>query len=477
MITVCTAAQMRAAEERYVAGHPGVDLMQVAAGHVADLARTMIAGKAGVAPGTRMSGSRVLVLVGPGNNGGDGLFAAADLGRSGAQVDLCQVIGSAHPAGLAAATSAGCRRVSLDEVAAADHDLVIDAVLGIGGRPGIPDRLAHLGRDLRRRGIPVLSVDLPSGLDADSGEVTTAVPATETMTFASRKWCHVVEPASLLCGRVHVVDIGVEQPGEPMATVDDLARWWPAPGPRDDKYSRGVVGLDTGSSTYPGAAVLGVLGALRAGAGMVRFAGPQRAADLVLSRMPSVVVGRGRVQAWVVGSGWGPDADPDRLRRRVDEGVPVVVDADALRLLSTGRMRLPAGSLLTPHAGELARLLDLSREEVSVRPRESALTAAARWGATVLLKGSVQWVAGPDGQVDVALPGPAWTAQAGSGDVLAGICGSLLAAGLSARRAALAGASIQALTADRWRGPISPDALADHLPQVIGDLTTPARRV
>jgi NAD(P)H-hydrate repair Nnr-like enzyme with NAD(P)H-hydrate dehydratase domain len=187
-----------------------------------------------------------------------------------------------------------------------------------------------------------------------------------------------------------------------------------------------------------------------------------------MHRTPSVVCAEGRVQAWVVGSGWGPGEDnAARLDRRLAEGLPTVVDADALAVLPR---RIPDGCLLTPHAGELAGMLGLERTEVESDPRGHALTAAQRYGATVLLKGSIQWVATPDGQISAALPGPAWTGQAGSGDTLAGVCGTLLAAGLPAREAALAGAGLQALTAARHPGPYSPDQLADLFPEVIGSL-------
>mgnify|MGYP001763590748 FL=1 len=277
-------------------------------------------------------------------------------------------------------------------------------------------------------------------------------------------------------------------------------RLWPVPGPGDDKYSRGVVGMDTGSSQYPGAAVLGTLGALRTGAGMVRYVGPRRPADLVLAAMPSVVLADGRVQAWVVGSGWGqgdPAANGRRLQQRCADGVPMVIDADALSLLPA---ELPDGCLLTPHAGELARMLGVDRDEVRENPRESAAEAARRFGATVLLKGAIQWVADPNGHVvepmtseildeadhpgadqmpagqtgcAAALPGPAWTGQAGSGDVLAGVCGTLLAAGVPAGWAGLLGASLQALTACRHPGPWSPDQLAEFFPEIIGAFRWP----
>lgn len=460
--TVCTADQMRRAEEAWFAAHPGVDLMAVAARAVADAAvRILEPARQG-----HRGDQRVVVLVGGGNNGGDGLFAAAHLAEWGWDVQFCPVLGHPHEAGKQAALAAGAREVGPDVVGTERICLVIDAVLGIGGRPGIPERLARLGRLLEDAGVEVLAVDLPSGLSADHGEVTSALRATHTLTFASRKWCHLAHPATTWCGEVEVADIGVEVPqADEVWTTADMAAVWPVPGPTSHKYTRGVVGMDTGSEGYPGAAVMGILGALRCGPGMVRFAGPEGARPHVVSRMPSVVCGQGRVQAWVVGSGWGDhDDNAERLERRLDDGVPVVIDADALALLPRD---LPQGCLLTPHAGELARMVGVERGEVEADPRGHCLAAAQRFGATVLLKRSLQWVATPQGRVRLALPGPAWTGQAGSGDVLAGMCGTLVAAGLEADEAALTAASLQALAASRMPGPYSPDQMADSLPGLV----------
>lgn len=477
MASVCTAEATRAAEQRWFDAHPGQDLMDIAAQAVARKAQELLLGGTvdEIMPDWAAS-QCVLVLVGGGNNGGDGLFAAAALAQRGWRVELAQVMGQPHEAGMAAALDAGCIRVSLGEVTSHSYDLAIDAVLGIGGRPGIPQSLERIDTWLRARQIPVLAVDLPSGLDANSGEVESCVHAAYTITFSSLKWCHIAHPAAHYCGELEVHDIGldfVDDDGECLDDVDEycdlaeMASLWPVPGALDDKYSRGVVGIDTGSEKFPGAAVLGVLGALRTGPGMVRFSGPSAIMAFILSRAPSVVIGEGRVQSWVIGSGWGThDGNADRFIQRAAEGVPMVIDADALALLPT---ELPEGCLLTPHAGELARMLRIERSQVVADPRGSAVRAAQRFGATVLLKGSIQWVARPDGGVRAALPGPAWTAQAGSGDVLAGMCGTLMAAGLPADDAALCAAGMQAATAISMPGPYAPDQIAELLP---GTVTT-----
>ena len=255
-----------------------------------------------------------------------------------------------------------------------------------------------------------------------------------------------------------------------VVTAGEIAAWWPVPGAESHKYTRGVVGIDAGSPQYPGAALLAIAGALGAGPGMVRYLG-SAPRDLVVGRFPSVVLADGQVQAVVAGSGWGALADArPRLREAMERRVPLVIDADALKLLPAD---LPAETLLTPHAGELARLLGVERGEIEADPVAAAVLAAGRFGATVLLKGAIQPVASPDGSVRLALPGPAWTAQAGSGDVLAGACGTLLAAGLPAGRAGLMAASLQALTASRFPGPHPPDVQASRFPEVVWGLVTP----
>ncbi len=197
-----------------------------------------------------------------------------------------------------------------------------------------------------------------------------------------------------------------------------------APSAHDHKYSRGVVGLATGSTAYPGAALLGVDGALSTGIGMVRYVGPDEATRPLLVRRPEAVLGAGPVSAWVVGSGMS-DTDTEsmnRARRAMDEGKPTVVDAGALSLLPhTGLV------LATPHAGEMAKVFGVSRESVEGAPAEYALLAASQWNATVLLKGSTTFIANQFGdEFSVSLATP-WLAIAGAGDVLGGVLGSMIA--------------------------------------------------
>ncbi|MDV7221420.1 NAD(P)H-hydrate dehydratase, partial [Streptomyces prunicolor] len=334
-------------------------------------------------------------------------------------------------------------------------DLVVDGILGIGGRGGLrPDaaRLAALAGD--SRGV-VVAVDLPSGVEADSGEVRgAAVRADVTVTFGAHKPGLLIDPAREYAGAVRLVDIGLggELPDEAELEAlqhADVARLLPVPGAESDKYRRGVVGIAAGSGRYPGAAVLAVAGALRGGAGAVRYVGP--ASDAVIARFPEVLVSEGgplkagRVQAWVVGPGGGDDAST--VADVVTADVPVLIDADGLRLVDPGAVRgRRAPTLMTPHAGEAAALLGVPRGEVEGARLESVRELAGRYGATVLLKGSTTLVADSGGgAVRVNSTGTGWLATAGSGDVLSGLCGSLLAAGVSAFDAGSVGAYLHGL--------------------------------
>jgi NAD(P)H-hydrate repair Nnr-like enzyme with NAD(P)H-hydrate dehydratase domain len=230
----------------------------------------------------------------------------------------------------------------------------------------------------------------------------------------------------------------------------DARGWIPVPTADDDKYSRGVLGVRTGSDDYPGAAVLGVEAALRSGVGMVRYLGPRRASDLVLQRRPEAVVMPGRVQAWLLGSGMSAAsrdaAGTQGLRASLAEGLPTVLDAGALKLVGQ------AGPVtaIVPHYRELASALSdrgqpVTATEVSGDPARWASTAAGALGVTVLLKGSVTHVASPSGIRLTVSGAPAWLATAGTGDVLGGIFGALVAT--SADRAAADADAMAALAA------------------------------
>lgn len=462
--------QVRQMEEQAMAALPddSVLMQRAAAGLAAVLVRELTTRRG-------VYGAQVLILVGSGNNGGDALYAGQRLARRGARVTAVRCLGSPHQEGLAALIAAGgvsCDLSDLDEGDLWDADLAVDGVFGIGGRPGLPPPVADLARALGRADVPVIAVDLPSGVDCDTGAAPQdTIRAAVTVTFGVRKVWQFVEPARSRGGRVETIEIGLDVgPTEPVLSSADprsVADLWPIPPVDSDKYSRGVVGIDTGSEHYPGAALLSVLGTVHAGAGMVRFLGPETAVSTIGAALPNVVFAPGRVQAHLLGSGWGDRSDGDRVvAEAVDTGLPVLIDADGLRHLPA---ELPAHCLLTPHAGELARLLDWERATVEADPLRAVRAGADRTGATVLLKGATQVVAQPRRpDVAVAVPGPAWTAQAGSGDVLGGVCAALLAAGLTADRAAVLGASLQAMTAARHPGPLPPQELARRFPATIG---------
>lgn len=256
---------------------------------------------------------------------------------------------------------------------------------------------------------------------------------------------------------------------------DQAAAWVAVPGDDDDKYSRGVVGFVTGSARYPGAAVLGVEAALRTGVGMVRYLGPGRATRLVLQRRPEAVTTDGRVQAWVIGSGQDPRERDELTRRQIDtavgQGVPVVLDAGALDLWphATG------ARVLTPHAGELARLLEVDKGDVLGDREASARRAAESTGSTVLLKGAETLIASPGGDLLRVRNATPWLATAGSGDALAGILGALVAThadepDLAAVAATAAWIHGEAARRASGGGPFTVLDLCAALPGVVRDL-------
>ncbi|MGC5529929.1 NAD(P)H-hydrate dehydratase [Streptomyces sp. SR-10] len=408
----------------------------------------------------RVYGSRVLLLVGSGDNGGDALYAGARLARRGAGVRaLLLAPDRAHPGGLAALLASGGQVVDGPDGLGV-LDLVVDGITGIGGRGGLREDATGLLHTVTRDRTPVLSVDLPSGVEADTGEVHgDAVRADATVTFGTYKPGLLIDPAAEHAGALRLVDIGLgpelpEPPDLEALQYADVAALLPVPGPESDKYRRGVVGVVAGSERYPGAAVLAVAGALRGGAGAVRYVGP--GADAVIARFPEALVHAGppseagRVQAWVVGPGLGDGRSAEAAVADVlAADVPVLVDADGLRLLDAETVRTrTAPTVLTPHAGEAAALLGTAREEVEAGRLAAVRELAARYRATVLLKGSTTLIAeARDTPVRVNPTGTSWLATAGSGDVLSGLTGSLLAAGLAPRDAASVGAYLHGLAA------------------------------
>jgi ADP-dependent NAD(P)H-hydrate dehydratase / NAD(P)H-hydrate epimerase len=466
-----TVAVVRAAEGALMARLPELALMRRAASGLAAVCAELLG---------RVYGARVAVLVGSGSNGGDALFAGALLARRGAGVTAVLLAPErTHTEGLAALRAAGGRTVAPEEGerTVARADLVVDGITGIGGKGGLRPQAVPLAEAARAARAAVVAVDLPSGVDADTGEVAgAAVHADVTVTFGTYKPGLLIDPAAAHAGALRLIDIGLAgdlgAPGLEALQHADVAALLPRPHGESDKYRRGVVGVVAGSRRYPGAAVLAVSGALRAGAGAVRYVG--RGGDAVLARHPETLVSSGsphaagRVQAWVAGPGLGDEADArEAVAEVLASDVPVLLDADGLRLMDPAAVRRrTAPTVLTPHAGEAAALLGRSREEVEARRLDAVRALAARFGATVLLKGSTTLVADPSPGTPVRVnpTGTPWLATAGSGDILSGLTGSLLASGLRPRDAASTAAYLHGLAARLSGGPLAAMDLASALP-------------
>lgn len=479
------------AEASTVAGLAESELMSRAASGLAAVASARLGG-----PG----GRRVVAMVGAGNNGGDALFAVASLAHDGATAVVLTVADSVHENGLRAAREAGVLVLdavgggadSASAVSSTLHeaDLVIDGIVGIGGRPGLSPQIEALLREVSDSAY-VLAVDLPSGADPD-GEVATqsCVFADETVTFIAAKPVHLLPATEPAVGRLTVLDIGVKIGGKPVVervTPDDVSWLWPQPGPADDKYSRGVLGIVAGGEKYTGAALLAVTSAVCSGAGMVRYVGPPTPTLLIRSQVPEAVIGEGQAQAWLIGPGVdvGDDSAPGRAQRAaaqsaLDCGLPCVVDAGGLELIIEPRT---TPTLLTPHAGELAALLSrleggqvsVDRVAVTSAPLAYARRLADLTNSTVLLKGATTLVVSPGSSslpVRSQADAPSWLATAGSGDVLAGLAGTLLASGLSPLDSGSVAALVHGLAADASNpgGPVRALGVANAIPGVVAAL-------
>jgi len=457
VIGLFTAAQVRAAEQRVLAGTRPDALMLRAATGLATISLGLLG---------RAHGVRVVLLV-----GGDALFAGAQLAGRGAAVRAVLLDPDrAHAAGLAALRRAGGRVADPADDGLDRADLVLDGIVGIGGTGALrPAAVELVHRATAGPGL-LVAVDLPSGVVADTGEVPgEAFPAQHTVTFGAVKTGLVVGAGRAHAGTVHLVDLGLADslpaPDAGQLTDDDVAVHLEQPSADDDKYSRGVVGVLAGSATYPGAGVLCTGAALRTRPGLVRYAGT--AAEGVRASWPEAIVtsGRpadaGRVQAWVAGPGMGTDDDAlGVLAEVLSTDLPVVVDADALTLVARHRELVgdrSAPTVLTPHDREFARVFgDVGSDRVAAARR-----GAADLGCTVLLKGEATVVADADGTTFVNGTGTPWLATAGTGDVLAGILGAVLATGLPAAEAAAVAAHLHGRAGQ---------LAAEHGPLIAGDL-------
>jgi ADP-dependent NAD(P)H-hydrate dehydratase / NAD(P)H-hydrate epimerase len=448
---VFDVAAVRAAEQAAMAGLPEGALMQRASGGLESTVASLLTEvRRGVA------GSRVVVLVGSGNNGGDALWAAAGLTRRGATGVAITMSDSWHTDGMHAFEAASGRRVPAagwDREAlvalVSQADVIIDGITGIGGRGGLRGSAAEIARIVSESPGLVVAVDIPSGVDADTGWVAdtdACVTADVTVTFGCLKPGLVIAPGRFHMGGIRMVDIGLgpHLPHASLQILDDLdiAELIPEPDGADYKYSRGVVGVAAGSREYRGAAYLATDAARASGVGMVRFLGRDRSlSESIVGTFWDVVVSEEvadpRVTGYVIGCGLGRDDSAAHLLDEVlalDE--PVVVDADALRLLQRPSLReallqrADRGqvTVLTPHEGEFASLgFDIGTDRLA-----AAREAARELRSVLLLKGPGTIVAAPTGEAFVDTIATAVLGTAGSGDVLSGLLGGMLA-GAAAR--------------------------------------------
>ena len=424
------------------------------------------AGRALARAARRFGPCRTLVLCGPGNNGGDGRVAARLLAAQGWPVAVAHLRPGAPIPGTVA--------VEFSAAEAARADLVIDAVFGAGFRGSLPDAVADVLASARR----VLAVDVPSGLDGGTGQPRGRVRAADlSVTFARLKPGHLLSPGRALCGEVVLADIGL-----PQAALDAVGcRTWRnapalfplhAPGADDHKYTRGHVTI-LGGAQMVGAARLAAAAARRGGAGLVTIAAAS-GSDIYRTGEPGVIVSDAdlavlledaRRQVWVCGPGLGQERARDAVPLLLRAGRQVVADADALGAFAGTPEALRGCAVLTPHAGEFAGLFGPMGDDKLAAAR----AAAARIGAVVLLKGADTVIAAPDGRAAINDNAPPWLATAGSGDVLAGLVGALLAQGLPAWEAACAGVWLHGRAGTLAGSGLIAEDLPPHLPQTIVD--------
>lgn len=445
---ILTAAEMRDAEARAIAaGTPVEALMDRAGLGVAEAVWRF----AGPLP--------TLVLCGPGNNGGDGYVAARYLKGRGMDVRVA-ALGEPKAGAAMAARAAwdGPIETLGDAMPAA---ILVDGLFGTGLtrglEPGVAMRLNALAERARVRA----AIDVPSGVDTDTGAILSATPRFDlTVTFATLKPAHRLQPAVALCGRTVVADIGIEA----QSMLSDLDR--PSilvPGPGDHKYSRGMVAVVGG--VMPGAAALAAEAAAYAGAGYIlllerdpRFVPPHAIVRRGIADLPGALADA-RTGAVVVGPGLGRAEDGAwALRKALESGRPLVIDGDALHLLNNGVIGVPA--VLTPHEGEFRALFpDLDMPSKVERAR----AAARRLGGVIVYKGADTVIAAPDGRAAIAGDASPWLSTAGTGDVLAGAIGAMLAKGLPPFDAAGAGVWLHGEAARRAGRAFLADDLARHL--------------
>lgn len=442
---------------------------------------------------------RHVVLCGPGNNGGDGYVAARALAASGAQVTI-------HVFGDPTALKGDARRAfelcPLSVQALGDYtpragDLIIDGLFGAGLARDVPPEVHRLISAVHDAHVPVLAIDLPSGLCGRSGAVLgAAFRADRTVTFMAKKPGHLLMPGRDLCGAVEVFDIGIParimQASKGLVAVNDPHVWRPdLPQLSGDihKFRRGHLGVFSGPASKTGAARLSAAAGLTAGAGLVTVAAPSDAMTVLAGTLTAVMLreiddetalqdwlNTAKLSAFVLGPGFGVS---EKARRFVEmlAQKPVVVDADAITAFAAKPERLFKDSsegevrrVMTPHEGEFARLFpDLAADRASSKV-EKAQAAARRSGGVVVYKGADTVIAAPDGRALINDHAPPWLATAGSGDVLAGMIGAFLAQGVPAFEAAAAGVWLHGEAGFRAGQGLTAETLVSHIAPALSSL-------
>lgn len=488
-IEVLTPTKMGRADSLTIeGGTPGYELMQAAGRAVADQAAAM-------------GGRRILVVAGPGNNGGDGFVAARLLREAGYEVRVA-LLGSAGrlngDAARACSDWQGDVEILDQDTTPApdlDADIVIDALFGAGLSRGLGGPVAELVEAINRATARVLAVDLPSGIDGATGMAAgSAIVADRTVTFFRLKPGHLLYPGRRHCGRTALAQIGIDETVLPQLDIDcflNVPALWETAYPRiaDDahKYARGHTLVVSGPWAKTGASRLSALAALRIGSGLVTVAADDEAARIHAAHLTAVMVARcatahevggllsdPRFTAAAIGPGAGLDRPTrDKVKACLGSTAAVVLDADALTvfadapedLFETVRGRV-SPVVLTPHAGEFARLFPDAAAD-SASKVETARTAARQSGAVIVLKGADTVVASPDGRTAIAANAPPYLATAGSGDVLSGIVAGLLAQRMAPFEAACAAVWMHGEAAAAFGPGLTADDLPAELPAII----------
>jgi ADP-dependent NAD(P)H-hydrate dehydratase / NAD(P)H-hydrate epimerase len=455
---VLTTAEMERADRLTIAaGTPGFALMLSAGQAVAEATRDLV------------EEGPILVVCGPGNNGGDGFVAAAELAAQGREVSVILMCEREALRGDAASAARGWKHPVLpfNPQAIGRPALIIDALFGAGLSRTITGEAQDMIAAINSSGTPVLAVDLPSGVNGTNGAIMgIAVKATETVTFFRKKPAHLLLPGRIQCGRVRLAGIGIDERVldeiRPLTSENTPLFWrksFPVPRIDGHKYVRGHVLAVSGGIGTTGAARMTARGALRAGAGLVTLATPRDALAVNAAALTAVMVravdtaiefaeelNDRRFNAVAIGPGAGiSDRTRDFVHTALSAERHLVLDADALtsfadapdRLFEQIKAAADPQIVLTPHEGEFPRLFsDISNKHPGRSKLERVRAAAERSGAVVLLKGADTTVAAPDGRATIAANAPPWLATAGSGDVLAGIIAGFLAQGVAAFEAA-----------------------------------------